>query len=468
LQVEGNVSYDSLFKWIGQGQLGLTLPFGSRSKVSYCSPARFTRNLALSERAVQRVDRNEIIPVDTKKYYASAINPLTGLPYTFWFVNNLSHSAGTFESPFPTLADAIAASSVDEIIMVYTGDGTSNGLNAGAAPFALKDHQQLLGAGFEYSFPTQYGTVMLPALDQGRPYLTANQDVSGVSLAERNTVSGLLIQITDTSSGSITAGIYNNPNINQTKIFNNSFILHGYAYAASLVNCGNVTISQNSVQGESNSTGFDVFDANQSINISGNTISGCSNKAGIHVEGIVTHCAISDNSVRNCGTGIDFYPSSVSDVLIENNLTSNCATGISDITLGNGVETHQILGNTISDSSLIALTFDADGASSGVITVSSNTITGTGVTGLLVDVDNTANILLHVTNNSIYAGSIGSSVESHGNSTICFRFQDNQGNLSTQLTQNHPSLFQLEPYTGNTMPLSWTGTITNVSQSTCN
>ena len=73
--------------------------------------ARVKNKLIIAERAIQRVDRYEIIPVDRKYKNSVAIDPLTGQPYFFWFVNNLSHSDGTFESPFPMLVQAQNASS---------------------------------------------------------------------------------------------------------------------------------------------------------------------------------------------------------------------------------------------------------------------------------------------------------------------------------------------------------------------
>ncbi len=56
LTLEGNVSYDHLFHWVGQGQASVNIPFGSRRNV--CSPQSRT----LSTRALQRIDRFEIIP----------------------------------------------------------------------------------------------------------------------------------------------------------------------------------------------------------------------------------------------------------------------------------------------------------------------------------------------------------------------------------------------------------------------
>ncbi len=77
-RIEVNTSYDSVFKWIGQAQWSVNIPFGGRSVVNGCS-----RDALLYERAVQPVDRFEIIP-EVKRHIASpATDPATGEPWVF-------------------------------------------------------------------------------------------------------------------------------------------------------------------------------------------------------------------------------------------------------------------------------------------------------------------------------------------------------------------------------------------------
>ncbi|HXA16533.1 MAG TPA: putative Ig domain-containing protein [Thermoanaerobaculia bacterium] len=60
-----------------------------------------------------------------------------------WYVkNNGGGTNGQSQSPFTTLAAAAGASTANDIIFVYNGDGTNSGQNAG---IALKNGQQLLG-----------------------------------------------------------------------------------------------------------------------------------------------------------------------------------------------------------------------------------------------------------------------------------------------------------------------------------
>ncbi len=56
IRFEASSSYDRLFKWIGQGQLGIFFMFGGKKE-----------GKPRSKQSLQRVDRNEIIPVSRKK-----------------------------------------------------------------------------------------------------------------------------------------------------------------------------------------------------------------------------------------------------------------------------------------------------------------------------------------------------------------------------------------------------------------
>ncbi len=111
LSLEVNYSYDHVFKNIVQGQIGFSWDFGYTTPIKKDKKGNCTIDKTLYSRMTYPVVKNEIIPVAHKKEKSVAINPQTGEPYLFWFVDNLSHSAGTYESPFSTLLDAEAASS---------------------------------------------------------------------------------------------------------------------------------------------------------------------------------------------------------------------------------------------------------------------------------------------------------------------------------------------------------------------
>ncbi len=101
-RLEGNTSYDSVFHWIGQGQVSLMVPFGGKRAVRKncnCCPTA----LALSQRALQRVDRNEIIAVDDKHKFNKVSSPF------FIFVDAISLMTATI---FPMAAELRPRSSI--------------------------------------------------------------------------------------------------------------------------------------------------------------------------------------------------------------------------------------------------------------------------------------------------------------------------------------------------------------------
>lgn len=67
IRLEGNTSYDDVFHWIGQGQISVIFLFEKRRKVYKGKSKSCKMALVLAERALQKVDRNEIIPIDSKQ-----------------------------------------------------------------------------------------------------------------------------------------------------------------------------------------------------------------------------------------------------------------------------------------------------------------------------------------------------------------------------------------------------------------
>lgn len=190
---EGTVSYDHIFKWIGQAIGGVRFPLGSKTKIESRGKSCKDQQV-LASRLMQIPKHNEIIVVNERNSIDIAINPATNQPYFFWFVNNLSSSLGTYESPYPTLAQAQVSSSPYDIIYTYTGDGTTSGMNAG---ITLQNLQQFWGAGITHNLLTTHGEIVVPALDVGYPLIT-NPAGAGVVLANSNLVSGIHIDQTQT------------------------------------------------------------------------------------------------------------------------------------------------------------------------------------------------------------------------------------------------------------------------------
>ena len=212
-RVQLSSSYDSLFRGIVQGEAALTYSFGGKRPIKRCDNNNncltdCNKRAMVVKRALQRVDRSEIIVVTDKRKHFTAIDPVTGLPYVVWFVNNTSHSQGTYESPFNTLAAAEAASQPNDIIYVFKGDGTDTGMSSG---LILKQGQQLLGAGVDQTIDTTRGTVTIPAQEAGLPMISNALDTTNLGIqliASNNVVSGF--QLVD-ALGFFNGTIYSAP-----------------------------------------------------------------------------------------------------------------------------------------------------------------------------------------------------------------------------------------------------------------
>jgi hypothetical protein len=189
-----STTYDTLFHQRAQVELRFSIPFGKRpcsaSKRSSCAQAPSF----YAARLMQGSYRNNIIALHTRTltdalYTEAALSPVTGEPYQFYFVNNQSHSQGTFESPFPRLEQALLATEAGEIIYVYPGDGSPY-----ETTLTLRDHQQLLGSGHDHSLHTHRGAVLIPAQTQTMPSLRSSGSAPLVTLASHNTVSGFHLE----------------------------------------------------------------------------------------------------------------------------------------------------------------------------------------------------------------------------------------------------------------------------------
>lgn len=188
--LEGNASYDHIFKWIGQGSIGLTFALGR--KESRCCSCTASSSQILTKRTAQKVDRFEIIPIKDPSKLTPAINPATGQPYIFWFVDNTSaNTQGTFEAPFNTLVAGESASSEKQNIYIFPGDSTTTGLTG---TIVLKDDQLFLGASIPQTVITTLGSIVIPSMASSMPNVGAT-----IQPANNNTISGAYF----TSSGRI-------------------------------------------------------------------------------------------------------------------------------------------------------------------------------------------------------------------------------------------------------------------------
>lgn len=254
LMLEGNTSYDKIFKWIGQAQVGLNFPFGGRRKVKQRKEHTCKEELMLATRLEQRVDRFEIIPVHNQHVEQTATLLGTQEPLNLIFVDNTSSSDGTFESPFSTLATAQNNSKPNDIIIVLPGDGTSTGLDKG---IVLQNGQKLLGAHLSYRLATAQGTIVLPALASSAPLLTnTNNFAQVIASAAHNEIAGLQIKSTTgiSSGGILVQGpdIYIHDNILTTGNLNNAITIQSG-------DCGVALISNNAFYSSDATDVYGIF-----------------------------------------------------------------------------------------------------------------------------------------------------------------------------------------------------------------
>jgi parallel beta-helix repeat protein len=325
---EVSYSYDHTFKNIVQGQVFLSLPLGPKGKVRESKGRSCMDNYLLCQRMIEPVGKSEIIPVTTKKNKNLAINPATGQPYTVYFVNNLSHSAGTYESPFSTLAAAESASQANDLIYVYPGDLTSMGLSSGVT---LKNGQQLLGATINQALITTAGQITLPAQASGNnPPLLSNGVGAVVTLGNNNVVSGFYIQ--NTAGAGILASGSSNATLIQNYVQGNSTTYNGIEldnvtgtvsvssntimYQAACVNIDNTSsisnasylFTNNTLHSEDGNYGFNIAYTEGSNNYflsSNNNLYAC-DLAGINIS--CSNTAINTPHVfdiTNCNLGTD-------------------------------------------------------------------------------------------------------------------------------------------------------------------
>jgi len=242
VSLEVDYSYDKLFRNIVQGSVALTVPFGG--KLKRCG--RCCGDNLLLSRASFAPARFEIPVVKKVHKKEKAINPATGNPWVVWFVNNTSHSAGTFESPFSTLLAAQTASSPNNMIYVFPGDGTTTGMDAG---ITLKDGQNFFGSGTKQQFATKQGTIAIPAFSNALPVIAGD-----VTTGNSNVISGF----------NVTSGIVGNSvatNLNNLTVANN-IIATGILFQGT----GSVNIYNNTVTGVTGAgAGIGLFAAPQGL-----------------------------------------------------------------------------------------------------------------------------------------------------------------------------------------------------------
>ncbi len=433
LTLELSDSFDRTFHNKFQGQVSLTFSFGPKSKIIEKGRTCNVANI-LNDRMLQPVGRQEIIVIDKKiRKNTVAIDPATGLPYFFVFVNNTSHSDGTYESPYHSFAQAQENSSPNDIIYVFPGDGTTTNMDSG---IFLKPNQKFWGSGISHSLQTTQGMFTIPAQSTASPTITntdINTDGNAITLATNNEISGFIITsafndaifgvdpqnlnvssctFTNTTTYAIEASFSSDASISLT---NNQFVNNVNGVFLTLNGTSNVVCSNNKFTGQTsissvpieisaNSNSFttrvenNVFDSNTtgSIRIDLNDV-------------VNADLTLLNNTITNNGTGSQASLGS-SFVILSNGTINQCS-----IALRNNI----FSGNTSN-----ALYLHTSGAFTTLeATISDNTMSNNGGAGLVfaTPVDNftlvaTDNTIVGTNDNGIAV--ISSGTTSMGTITI--------------------------------------------------
>lgn len=450
LNIEISDSYDGTFQNKFQGQVSLSFSFGPKSKVKQegrtCKMAD-----TLNDRMLQPVGRQEIIVIDKFKKSTIAIDPATGLPYFFVFVNNISNSNGTYESPYHSLTQAQENSAPGNIIYVLPGDGSTRGMATG---IFLQENQKFWGSGTGHWIQTTEGPVLIPPQTNGAPTITntdINTEGNVVTLANNNSVSGFTID--SASNDAIIGTNIQNLEVSSCKIENAT----RFSINASFPSTTFVSLTNNNLSNNTNGI-FLTFNGPSNLICSNNTFESQSSISSIPLE-IDTHnnyltAQVENNIFNNNITGsIRFNITNLLGLdanIINNKITNNGTGSIS--TLGSSVHvladgtnnncSINLKGNLFSRNTSNSLFLDTAGTFTDLsITASSNTMSNNGGSAIalstpvdILTLRITDNIITQCNDNGIAV--IASGLSTTGNLVISGNSISDLGNMANGIAIN--------------------------------
>ena len=390
--IKGQASYDTHFKWIAQGEIALNFFLGphleiQNSKLSCLSLQK------LENRVTESVDRFEMIVTLNHRKKSRAINPLTGNPLFFAFVDNTSSSAGTFESPFPTLSQAQTLS--PDVIYIFPGDGTSNGMNTG---ITLISNQSLIGSAAPFTVTTRFGLRTIPAQTLNTPIIQPTPGSNVINLANNNTVSGLTI-ISNPTGNSV--GIEGNV-VQGAKITFNRLIQTGAENSLNFLGfTGNLEMNNNVFEGQG--AALRLFTGQNASGTIDHNLFACA--SGVNNAG--TTVLIEASSGTGGGTqifSIDFnifVPPAVSGVDFDPLDIGTNATSPTNYTF---LITNNMMVNPNNNPKMGGITIDtadSGGVSNFTGQIKKNAINHVALHGIFIEADGATNIDLDINNNFI-------------------------------------------------------------------
>ncbi len=441
IKLELSGSYDPVFHGIIQGEASVIIPFGPQKKIKAdkrkCPPKVF-----MLERALQAVDRQEIVVVDKQRTHTVAIDPKTHKPWNFVFVNNTSASDGSYESPYHTLFDAQENSAPHDVIYVFIGDGSTRGMDQG---FVMQDEQKLWGSGMSQILPTTLGTIIIPPMTSGSPlvtYTTGNFSQGIVALANHGEVSGIHI----VGSPSVGSGILAK-NLSFGTIWNNTLSgTFGTGYGMLIQGNGECLVENNNLPGSFFLDGINLSNLTTAT-LENNTLSGSFSVNGISATALGT-LAITQNTLSGPIAGIGMQIENGGTALIANNLLSG-TNGSSPILIEQ-MNVAQISNNVLSGASIDSVVIGATGRlnifgnqllatptgdeaiefnNQGIpacVSISNNTISAPGNDGILISSSGSI-VYANITGNLMTNSQVNSSIllDATSSAQICAKITGN-------------------------------------------
>ena len=395
--IELSNSYDAMFKNRFQASVGFTIPLGRKSDeplVDNYNLCGESDDLLLS-RMTQPVQRQEIAVLGSETI---AIDPLTGQPYNIIFVDNTSHSLGTYESPYPTFAQAQANSKPGDIIYVYPGNGTTMGMDSG---ITLQQNQKLWGSGTSHALPISQGTFIVPAQTTTMPKITnrnIDTDRNAVTLSSVNEVSGF--NIVDVFNDAIIG-----TNVKKLSVDNCMFqSTTTYCIQTASTDQASINVLNNTFENNTNGSFFD-FSGGSNLLISGNTVTGTTSPSSppfsIVSSGTSLITTITNNTISDNRTGAFQFvlnDTNSAQLTMNNNIITNNGSGSLGTNLGSSLVINannttinncqlNLIDNVVTDNASSFLYFSQGYFNDLQLLATDNTITGNGGSGFSFDTD---------------------------------------------------------------------------------
>ncbi|NGX48115.1 MAG: hypothetical protein K1000chlam3_01504 [Chlamydiae bacterium] len=442
LTLNGQGSWDSFFKWRGSGELQFNLPFGPCPKVrSRCFSC--CDSIALERKLSKKVRRFEILPTSRNTEKGPALDPLTGKPLNFIFVNNeLGSSDGSIKNPYRTLLQAQENSTRGDVLYIFAGDGTTQGMDAG---ILLQANQRFLGSGTEHVFQTRFGMLSIPQITSISPAIKAT--FIAVQLSNNCEVSGF--RILDTGTGI-------NVNTAKNALITKNAISGEFVSGIAVTNCsGVITIRDNSIISSlPTSTGFGVIVLAEDFSsftceIKNNQISGAK---------------IPDVGTFGVGVFAGSFNNSSINMIISENRIFDTRFGIAFESNQDSFATISIEDNKILSSESTGILGDFSSTGNTFLDLSRNLVQGLLSNTNSIDLENTAagtvSISAKENDLTLNGGSFKIANTSTGVTNATFLNNRSDTDPGYELEQTAGSLNVVENNTGN---FSQSGTITIVN-----